>query len=403
MAQDTDSNFLVLAAWWAGAGFFGLSIALMALMLWLRSSAYSLKKRSEIVTQEWERVLHQGATGFTSKPLNFWEFSNKGPRRQKKASWKKKKPDCAQNRRIDLTKTLIDQDLPHFLFYWNYLQESLRGDAQNNLNGLAASLDLETRTAALLKKSKLPKKLLAMNTLGNLRSGNSWNDLEKIAKSPDSTISAWALRALFRINPERSIRSLLPMIHTREDWSPVIIAKALKEIGADDLSGPLVSLVRQNYENGLKDRQMARLISYFSLAHASEYEPLLNRIFTETSNQETIIACLRLLSSEKMLPRVRELFKDERWQVRVQVVLTLGRFGADEDIHLLVTGLNDLEWWVRYRSAGALAGMPGVTDGMLEDLAESHPNEFSRDIIKHVLAEMKLQCLFKPSSNNLSR
>jgi hypothetical protein len=402
LEQNTDSDILGFLAWFIGLIFTLLAVFLMILMLWLRSSATALERRKELVAQEWEQLLYKSTSGEPAKQISFWIFSKGKFRDKKLTKWKKVKPDCKSNKRLKITKKLVAEDLPHFLYFWNYLQESLKGTARDNLTKFADGLEIEKPTSKLLQNRRLEKKLLAINTLGNLRYKHSWNDLEKYVRQRDAIISVWALRALFRINQEKALKELLPLLTKREDWSPIIVARILKELGADVVSKPLTELVEKSYREKLNDRQFSRLLSYLVIAHPEDYQPLINKILLETQTQETLIACLRLTKSPEVLPYIRQLFKDERWQVRIQVVLTLGRFGFDEDIQLLIQALNDLEWWVRYRAAGALVSMPSMTEGMLEDLAQTLPNEFSRDILNHVIAETSLKCLIAPSSNKLS-
>ena len=147
---------------------------------------------------------------------------------------------------------------------------------------------------------------------------------------------------------------------------------------------------------------MSRLISYLVLAHVSDRTAVVNRILLESDEMEVLIACLRLVNSDDDLTRIRALIKDTRWEVRLQVVLTLGRLGHDEDVELLIGALDDPDWWVRYRTASVLFSMPGVTEERLESLAETLPNPFARDILRQVLNELRLLC-YTQSTLTLSR
>ncbi|MCU0240506.1 MAG: HEAT repeat domain-containing protein [Pyrinomonadaceae bacterium] len=227
--------------------------------------------------------------------------------------------------------------------------------------------------------------------------------MTKFADDKNPIISLWTVKALFRIDKDLALQHYFSMIAKREDWSPVLVAKLLKELTSDFISKPLSDLVGDYYIKNLPDRQMARVISYLSLAHVSDYSNLIAQIMSESNQQEILIACLRLADSEQMLPRIRKLAKDDRWQVRMQVVLALGRLGEEEDVEILVKALNDIEWWVRYRAACALTSMPFMTEEYLIELSETLPNEFARDIVKQVLAEIDLQCQTQPSSITLSR
>lgn len=305
--------------------------------------------------------------------------------------------------RREINRLIKKRDLPGILHSWNYIQESTKGKTKVSLNSFIEDSNLESSIISLLGSRDISKKLLAISTLGHIKEGTAWANLKIIANGRDPVLSISAARAMFRINLEEAKKELLPMLAKRNDWSPVLIAKMLEEAGYDDISEELVMLVRSSFENGIEDRQMGRLVSYFRLVRAVDYKELVNHILAESTGRETLISCLRLTNWPEALPRIRELIKDERWQVRMQAVLTLGRFGREEDQQLLIDSLNDLEWWVRYRAAFALISMPEMTDEKIQELIATLPNQFSRDILKHVTAEINLKCLLKPSSFNLSK
>jgi HEAT repeat protein len=305
--------------------------------------------------------------------------------------------------RLEAQKIVRKNDLPVVLYYWNYLQESTKGKTRESLNLFFEESSFEQRIISLLKSRNVKLRILAVNTLGHLRLGSAWNELEKIARDKEPILSISAARALVRISNTDARPIVLPMIVSRSDWSPVLIAKMIQEAGYDDTSIDLVKAVAAAYEDRADDEQMGRLVKYLSLVRAIDYKPLVNRMLAEATGRETLISCLKIVNWPEALPRIRELYCDERWQVRMQVVLTIGRLGQEADIETLIHALNDIEWWVRYRAASALITMPGFTEERVNDLVENHPNAFCRDILSHVVAETELKCLLKPSSFNLSK
>lgn len=376
-------NAAVTVAWWTGAAFTILSLVCIGFMFWLRGWAEAARRRRAAVAENWEEILFE-ATEISAAGLLF------------EAAGENEKTPARPARRLD------KKDLPHFLYEWNYLHESLAGEAKKGLNRLADELALAGRTVELLQSPFLDKRILAVNTLGNLGHANTYAEVEKLLTDRDPIISSWAWRALFRIDAGRTIEEHLALIATREDWSPIFVAKVLQEVEADTLSAPLCRLVEASYAARLKERQMSRLISYLILAHVSDYNALVNRILLETNETEVIMACLRLVNSDDDLTRIRELMRDERGEVRMQTVITLGRLGHVEDLPLLVAALDDPDWWVRYRAANVLFSMPGMTEAEIERLARELPNRFARDILEQVLTEMRLLC-YTRTSFTLSR
>lgn len=380
-------NNAVTIAWWTGTSFTVLSLVCIAFMFWLRGWTTAARERRETVIEEWEETLFKATD--VSVAAFFAEDA---------AAVSNETTNISPESNL----TLGRKDLPHFLYEWNYLHESLAGESKKGLNFLADSLELTDMTLGLLRSPFLDKRILAINTLGNLGKENSYKKIEKLLGDRDPIISSWAWRALFRINTEKTIEKHLRLIAAREDWSPIFIAKVLQEIEVDTISAPLCRLVEESFRRHTKERQMSRLISYLILAHVSDYNRLVNKILLETGEMEVIIACLRLVNSDDDLTRIRELIRDERWEVRMQVVMTLGRLGHAEDIPLLIESLNDLDWWVRYRTASVLFSMPGMTEQRIEELSETLPNQFSRDILRQVLTEMRLLC-YTQTTFTLSR
>jgi HEAT repeat protein len=397
------SDFVADMAWWAGFSLTMTAVFCILFMLFFRNFIQNTRQKDELVLQEWEKIIFDNIAVRQVKPIKFWSSKKTKSKHPKADKWKDISPDCRENKKHTLNKNLIKEELPSFLYSWNYIHSSLKGEAKISLNELGNNLDLEDKAIKMLKSLSLKNRLSAIEALGNLRSEKAFPELNKLSKHRDSIISLMAVRSLLQINFKINSRKFLPLIAVREDWSPPVVAEMLKRQGSDEISEILVKLVETCYEQKLKDRQLSRLISYLSLGHPNDYVHLINKILSESTKTEVVIACLRLVHTDEMLPKVRSLLKDERWQIRMQVVLTLGRLGNEEDVDRLVFSLNDLDWWVRYRSAGALISMPAVSYEYVENLAKTLPNQFSRDILNHVLAEIRMGCLIQPSSFTLSK
>lgn len=390
------SNIAVFLAWTSSAIFVLISLLCIGYMFALRGWTASVKARRDIVNDRWEEMLYDASVGDDGAKL----IGGQEVYRLTTADKKDVLRTYIEKGRFDPFEPLPPADLPHFLYLWNYLHESLRGNSKDNLNELAANLQVDQKTYRMLRGRSLRNKILAINTFGNLRVTEAYDEIVKLTKHRDPIISLWAWRALLRIDFERTLKDHFSLIAARKDWSPTFVAKVLLECDQDLIAEPLVDLVRNEYENGLAERQLSRLVSYLGIVHIRSFSGLIHRILCESDRAEVLIACLRLVRAEESLPRVRELLKHERWEVRLQVVQTLGRLGHDEDVAILVECLNDLEWWVRYRAASALVVMPTTTTEQLDALVEKLPNEFARDMLRQVLAEKRITC-FNPTQPSL--
>lgn len=364
-----------------------LSLGCIGLIFGLRGWSERVKHNREIVIEKWETTLFRAIEIFSSDDVSNGEAAMLSD--EAKAFF-------------DSNPHLEKRDLPHLLYEWNYLHESLAGDSKRGLNFLAEKLNLSGLTLRTLKSPLLDRRLLAINTLGNLGDTGAYGAVESMMADRDPIISSWAWRALFRMDTAGTLAKHLSKIASREDWSPIFVARVLQEIEPDTRSGPLCRLVEESYSAGTKERQMSRLISYLSLALVGDYTPLVNKILIENDQTEVLIACLRLVNSDDDLTRIRELIDDDRWEIRMQVVLTLGRLGHEEDVDRLIDRLNDTDWWVRYRTASVLIAMPGMTEKRVEELTTTLPNQFARDVLLQVLTETRLLC-FTQTSLTLSR
>ncbi len=322
------------------------------------------------------------------------------------SAWQPVLLDCLENPHSltsQLTPKLRSSDLPEFLLFVNYLHESLRGKATENLNSISSSLKLTIKTKQLLKRGNLPERLLAITTLGNLSSKESWKALEKITTHRDPIFSFWAVRALFRIDPEIAGKNFLRLIAKRQDWSPSFVASMFRDLGSDQISESLGELALESFHDNLPEKQVARLISYLSLANPRTTVFIVRQIIYEATQPEILIACLRLFPPADDVRIVRELIQHENWAVRMHAAVALGKIGGEEDSKHLIRALSDLEWWVRYRAACALFSMPYHSKEKLNELSETLHNPFARDIVRHVNAEIELKCQSKPSSISLFR
>ena len=78
-----------------------------------------------------------------------------------------------------------------FLKLWNYLQESLRGMANESLNQVALKLRCDVTARALLKNGNRAERLLAILTLAHLRDRKSWGALVLLTATDDSLARKW--------------------------------------------------------------------------------------------------------------------------------------------------------------------------------------------------------------------
>ncbi len=341
-----DSAVAVLAAW-IGLSVFIFAAATFLLVLILRIFLKLRTRREEELRKTWEPILAASAFGVPiDKPI------------------------------------LRERDRDFFLHLWNHYQQSLRGDSKEELNRLARSLGLEEKALRDIESFRLGRRLMALMTIGHLKAEGVWEKLVSLTASRNVPISLMASRCLFQINASQAMPSFFRSLLQRRDWPPALVGALLKENSADVISEPLVRAAQEAPED-LKPR----LIGYLKIAYPEKTIGVIHQILRTSSDSETIAAALRIVSDPTEIDVVQGYLKHAAWVVRMQAAKAVGRLGSREDEAKLIPLLGDQEWWVRYRSAFALAGLPTMTVTRMREIQSAHKDRYARDMMEQVIAE----------------
>lgn len=287
----------------------------------------------------------------------------------------------------------IPQDLPPieekdqitFLMLWNYFHELLLDESKENLQILAERINLLLIARKLFRQRNIKSRLLAVNALGWLKDKGSWNLLNKLLDHPDTTFSLSVARALIQINPRKATWVVLPLIAKRNDWSIDRCADLVRLMGAEEVADKLILQI-----NRTPRHQLPKMIRLLDLLLPDHSTPIIKRLLTKYDDKEIIYACLLVYQDVDNLQRVRHFLTHEDWEIRMQAAVCLGKYGSEEDIDFLISTTEDAEWWVRYRSAQALAKIPMVTLEYLKEIAAHHSNKFTHDIILRIVTEREV-------------
>ena len=95
----------------------------------------------------------------------------------------------------------------------------------------------------------------------------------------------------------------------------------------------------------------------------------------------------RLLQGEQGATLVVVQAEHPDWRVRAQVARSLAHIGGATELPLLTRMMTDAQWWVRYRAAQALLGLPGMSGELLLDCAQSTQDRYALSMAQAVLAE----------------
>lgn len=273
-----------------------------------------------------------------------------------------------------------------FLYLWNHLQESIKGESSDGLCAIIRRTGMDRVVHHYLAKGTLRQQLLAIVTLGHLKDRSVWDRLVALAHDTNSFRSIEAARALVRIDAPRAVPALLPLISHRVDWSPLKVMAILQGAGEE-----LVAHTLGQAALAAPPVIAARLIRFLASIRSHRALPLIRHLLDQKPiHLDVLAACLSLFgqcSDPHDLPLVRQYVAHDIWFIRVQAATALGKMGVEADEAVLTGLLSDEHWWVRYRAAEALATLPTMTDDKLALLVQTLPPGEERHVLTPFVAK----------------
>jgi hypothetical protein len=271
----------------------------------------------------------------------------------------------------------------YFLKLWNRLMQDSGSESAERLIAIGYAAGCASFCRRHVRQGNRIERLLATLTLGQLRDHAAWDLLVNQTMTADSLTSLHAFHALVRIDADSAAQQLTPLVLARADW-PVSQLAVILQSAQGAFLHPLIDAVQET--RATHTPRTLRLIEAlrFSLPQAS-----IRHLLDTTDSNEVLIGTLRVINDVGLLPQARAYLRHDDWRVRVQAAKVLGRVGEHADVNRLIPLLADAEWWVRYRAAQALAGMPFFSRAELELLRNNLSDRFARDMLGQVLAERK--------------
>lgn len=280
--------------------------------------------------------------------------------------------------------TLAQRDHIALLSLWNHYYKLLKGDSTDNLIHLAERVRLAQIARQQLFHPEKQRKLLAIMTLGNLRSREDWPLLNKFLHFEDTYISLVAIRACFNIHPERAAQTLLPYLITRNDYPPAQVGGLLKNLDHVIIC-PLLQLhMKLNLNNN-----STTLLRYMQLCSCNIDKTVLKTILDRQMDDQVISTALGMINDHKSLELILPFVEHPRWHVRVHVAAALGKIAHREQLPYLLKLLQDSQWWVRYRAAQAITKLPFLNALELDEISRNLNDKYAQEIFQQAMAELK--------------
>ena len=279
---------------------------------------------------------------------------------------------------------LAARDQFAFLKLWNYLHESVRGDASRHLNALARQLKCDLAARRMLHGHDRAARMLALLTLGHLRETTAWRALRATAATGDTVESLLAARALIQIDTDGGAQSLMPLVFSRWDWDIARLARMLAP--ARDATHVLLAEAMPR----LSDQGQLRALQLVEVLRIELTVRELDLVMHPDKPSAVVAAGLRLVRHPAQIPAVRGLLHHADWHIRFEAAAALARLGDAADIRSLVPLLEDAHWQVRYGAARALVNSPLLRASELETLRVAATDPGAQGILSHVVAERSL-------------
>lgn len=279
----------------------------------------------------------------------------------------------------DLPSLPADERVP-FLKLWNSLMRNAGGEAARNLIDVARAIGCDRFARRMLHHGNRAECLLATIALGHLCDQVAREALTTRTLSADSITSLHAFHALVRIDAETTAAELTPLMLARADW-PIAQVAAIVQTVQQAFTPALLTASTET-----RAAHLPRTLRLMEALHLAPPDAVLPILLTQ-DDTETVTGALRTAHDRTMLQQIRPLLQHSDWRIRLQAARAVGRLGEQSDVSRLVPLLADVEWWVRYRTAQTLVGMPFFSRADAEMLQATLTDRFARDMLTQAVAE----------------
>lgn len=313
------------------------------------------------------------------------------------AIWQPLLMACALEDKLPATLPALNKEQKWlFIKLWVRLQATLKGAPNERLRLLGKQMGCALIARKLLASHHRSEKVFGLMALAYMHDEDDWQLLLPHLYQSRNTLAVYASIGLLKINPEQAAPLVIDQLLKRSDIDLITAASVLKPFRKHlhaALGNHIVEASKCSMENPTEyssGSKIPEITWLFKMAHALDMNISTGVLLPFLQAQQPIdwvIGAMRLLKVPDGLIAVRELAQHGAWEIRNQVCLTLGKMGDASDIPLLTQLLMDPQWWVRYRAAQALIGLPFVARDDLNKLIASLPDRYARDMAQQVFAE----------------
>jgi|GEM_PF-1945269 len=258
---------------------------------------------------------------------------------------------------------------------------SLGGEARRGLIALYKDMGFEEKDKKLLNSKKWYHRLSALSVLTITKSDVLKTELKSLLKDKNLSVRVGAIKSISVSGSVEFLPLIIDCMSEFPDWVN------------ERISPYLLKVCKTSYEEliGLFNRSPAKVKRYVV--------PLLFEIDREQSlwdltenfdnyDYETQISIVKSLgrveSVERIMGFVEKVMAADRWEVKAQLVKSLGTIRDERAIPILEKGLDDRNWFVRFNSAVSIASFGDRGLEMLTNFANQGLG-FKSDISRYII------------------
>jgi HEAT repeat protein len=253
------------------------------------------------------------------------------------------------------------------------------------LRPLIEALGCTASAEAELTSGNRDRRLRAAETLGYLGTERSAVILRTALGDKVLGVRFAAAEALARLGSSQDVREILKAIDVKGEVSQRRAAEVILILGPA-ASEPVLSLLTEPRGSVNSLAIAIRVAGSLHLREATE--PLRHLLsHGEVNVRLNAVRALASIGDPSAVEAIAPLALDESWEVRSAVMQALGKLEATGHIPLLLRGLSDGQWWVRFNAARALHDLGEAGISALREASEHLTDRFGRDISLQILEE----------------
>ncbi|MGH7860353.1 MAG: HEAT repeat domain-containing protein [Candidatus Binatia bacterium] len=243
----------------------------------------------------------------------------------------------------------------------NYLFDTLRGDAHDELRRLMSDAGIDRAVESMLRERNAAGQLIALTAVAQMRLERLQARVTPFVDDPRTAHSLAAARALMQVDPAHGAGIVLDRLPSRDDWHVTRIVELLE--GSQQAIGPaLGDLLRAAEDPELAARIIAVIESLKDGHGISAVRRLLaggRRL--EPRVMAAAVDALGEFGDPRDIEVVRPGAVSLDPQVRMETAVAIGKLGSDEDVPVLSELLHDPSPAVRREAARALVRLPAMS------------------------------------------